>query len=129
MGLVLLDIQKACDTLWLNGLLFKLIALHLSDYLLFFLESYLDGCTFTVHLNDSTSTPKPTPSSLLQGAVLLTTSFSLYPSDIARPLHTHLGLYTDNNSHLSWSWHPDTISGRLSHDVATFHTSLHGNSN
>ena len=86
-GLVLLDIEKACDTLWLNGLLLKLISLHLPDYLLFFLKSYLEGCTFTVHLNDSTSTTKPTPSSLPQGAVLLTTLFSLYLSDIARP-HT-----------------------------------------
>jgi len=96
----------------------------------FFLKYYLEGRTFTVHLNDSTSTPKPTPSSLLQGTtVLMTTSFSLYLSDIAHPLHTHLALYTDNNSRLSWSWHPDTVSDRLNHDVATFHTSLCGNSN
>jgi hypothetical protein len=100
-GLVLLDIEKACDTLWLNGLLPKLISLHLPHYLLFSLKSYLEGCTFTVHLNDSTSTPIPTPSSFPQGAVLLTTSFSLYFSDIACPLHTHLTLYADNNSRLS----------------------------
>ena len=68
-GMVLLDTEKAYDTIWLNGLLFKLISLHLPDYLLFFLKSYLEGRTFTVHLNDTTYTPKPTSSGLPQGAV------------------------------------------------------------
>jgi hypothetical protein len=30
-GMVLFDIGKAYDTLWLSGLLFKLISLHLPD--------------------------------------------------------------------------------------------------
>jgi hypothetical protein len=100
-GLVLLDIEKACDTLWLNVLLFKLISLHLSDYLLFFLKSYSEGCTFTVHLNGSTFTPKPTSSSLPQGTVLLTTSFSRYLSNVSHPPHSHLALYADNKSRVS----------------------------
>jgi hypothetical protein len=48
-GMDLLDTEKAYATVWLNGLLFKLI-FHLPDYLLFFLKSYLEGHTFTVHL-------------------------------------------------------------------------------
>jgi len=40
-GMVLLDIEKPHDTIWLNGLLLKLISLNLPDYLLFFLRSYL----------------------------------------------------------------------------------------
>jgi hypothetical protein len=35
-GMVLLDIEKAYNTVWLNGPLFKLILLHLPDYLLLF---------------------------------------------------------------------------------------------
>ena len=76
-GLVLLDTVNVYDTVWLNGLLFKLISLHLPDYLLFFFKRYFEGRTFTVHLNDSTSTPKSIPSGLPQGAVLSTTLFSL----------------------------------------------------
>jgi hypothetical protein len=91
-GLVLPDIEKAFDTLWLNGLLLILISLDLPDYLLFFLKSYLEGCIFSVHLNDSTYTPKPTPSSIPQGAVKLTMSFpftflstsSAHPSRLTR---------------------------------------------
>jgi hypothetical protein len=58
-GMVLLDFEKAYHTVWLNGLLFKLILFRLPDYLLFFLKSYLEGRVFTFHLTESTSTPKP----------------------------------------------------------------------
>ena len=77
-GIVLLDIEKAYDTVWITGLLYKLILLRLPAYLLFFLKYYLEGSTFTVHLNDATSTPKVTPSGLPQGVVLWTTLFALY---------------------------------------------------
>jgi hypothetical protein len=86
-GMVIVDIEKAYDADWLAGLLFKLISLHLPDYLLFFLKFYLEGRTFTVHLNDTTSTPKPTRSGLLQGAVLSTTLFSVYLSEIPHLPH------------------------------------------
>jgi len=102
-GMGILDIEEAYDTVWLAGLLFKLISLHLPDYLLFFLKSYLEGRTFTAHLNDTTSTPKPTPSGLSQGAVLSTTLFSLYISDMLHPPHTHFALYADGTALLSQS--------------------------
>jgi hypothetical protein len=120
-GMVLLDIEKAYDTVRLNGLLFKLISLHLPDYLLFFLKSYLEGRTYTVHLNDTTSTPKSTPSGLPQGAILSTTLFPFYFSDKPRPPHTHLALHADDTALLSQSWRPGTISRRLSTAITTLH--------
>jgi hypothetical protein len=117
--MILLDIEKACDTVWINGFLYKLMLMRLPPYLLFFLKSYLEGHTFTVHLNDATSTPKLTPSGLPQGAVLATTLFALYLSDMPHPPHTCLASYADDTALLSHSWHPDTISRRLSQAVAT----------
>ena len=113
--MILLDTEKV----WLNGLLFKLISLHLPDYLRFFLESYLEGRTSTVHLNDSTSARKPTPSGLPYGAVLPTTLFSLYLSDMSHPQPTHLALTAEDTVFLSQSWRPDTTSCRLSHAVTS----------
>jgi hypothetical protein len=37
-GMVPFDIEKAYNTVWLNGLNFKRISLHLPDYLLFFVS-------------------------------------------------------------------------------------------
>jgi hypothetical protein len=110
---VLLDIETAYDTLWLNDLPFKLFSLHLPDYLLFFLKSYLEGRTYTV-LKDTVSKPKSTPSGLPQGAVLSTTLFPLYLSDMPCPPHTQLTLYADDIALLSQSWRPDTISRKIS---------------
>jgi hypothetical protein len=92
---------------------------HYSCQTLFFLKSYLEGHIFNVHLNDSTSTPKLTPSGLIQDAVLMTTLFSLYLSDKPCPPHTHPTLYADDTALLSQSWRPDTISCRLSNPVMT----------
>jgi hypothetical protein len=52
------------------------------------------------------STPKRTPFSLPQGALLSTTLFSLYLSD------THLTIYAFDIALLSHSWWPDAISRR-----------------
>jgi len=56
-GMALLDLEKAYDTVWITGLLYKLIDLKVPEYLLFVLLSYLEGRTSTVHINDTRSTP------------------------------------------------------------------------
>jgi hypothetical protein len=118
-GMVLLDIEKAYDTVWLTGFLYKLTLLLFPPYLLFFLQSYLEDRTFTVHLNGTNLMPKQTPSGLPHGAVLSNILFALYLSDIPHPPHTHLALHADDTALLSQSWRPDTISHRLSQAVAT----------
>jgi hypothetical protein len=82
----LLDLKKAYDTVWITGLLYRLIVLKVPKYLLFVLRSYLEGRTYTVHINDVRSTPISPPAGLPQGAVLSTTLFTLYIADIPHPL-------------------------------------------
>ena len=81
-SMVSLDIEKAYDTVWIYRLLYKLISLKLPTYLIFTLKAFLEGRSFTVCLNDAFSTPKNTPSGLPQGAVLSTTLFAIYISDM-----------------------------------------------
>jgi len=97
----------------------KRISLHLPDYVLFYLKFYLEGCTLTVHLNDSNSTPKPTTYGPPKSATLLTTLLSLYLSDLPHHPHNHLPLYLDDTALLSQSWRPETISRRISNAITT----------
>jgi len=101
--MVSLDLEKAYDTVWIHGLLHKLIALKLPKYLIFTLRAFLEGRSFTVHLNDASSTPKNIPSGLPQGAVLSTTVFAIYISDMPRPHNTQLALYADDTAILTQS--------------------------
>jgi hypothetical protein len=77
----------------------------------------LEGRIFTVHLNDSTVTPKSITSGIPQGAVLSTTLSFLYLSDMPRAPHIHLAFYADDIARLSQSWPPDTISRRLGNAI------------
>jgi hypothetical protein len=87
--MILLDIEKAYDTVWICGLLYNLLIFKLPTYLLFFLKAFLEGRTFTVDPDEAFSSPKAIPSGLPQGAVLSTTLFALYISDIPPPPPTH----------------------------------------
>jgi hypothetical protein len=83
--MILLDLEKAYDTVWIHGILYKLINFKLPSYFLFTIKAFLEGRSFTVHLNDALSSPKVAPAGLPQGAVLSTTLFALYISDITHP--------------------------------------------
>jgi hypothetical protein len=45
-GAVFLDVAKAFDTVWIDGLLYKLTVLNLPSYLVHTISSYLRGRTF-----------------------------------------------------------------------------------
>lgn len=91
-NIVSIGLEKAYDTVWIHGLLYKLITLKLPKYLIFILRAFLLGCSFTVHLNDATSTPKNIPSGLPQGVVPSTTLYAIYISDMPHPPNTQLAL-------------------------------------
>jgi hypothetical protein len=56
-----------------------------------------------------------TPSGLPQAAVLSTTLFALYISDMPHPPSTQLALYADDTAILAQYWRTDTIVHRLTH--------------
>jgi hypothetical protein len=111
--MLLVDLERAYDTVWIYGLLYKLICFQLPSYLLFILKAFLEGRSVTVHLHGVLSSPKSTPSGLPRGAVLSTTLFALYISDMPHPPDTLLVLYADDTAVLAQSWQTDTIVNRL----------------
>jgi len=108
--MVSLDLEKFYDTVSIYGLLYKLISLQLPPYLICILRAFLMGRSFTVQLNDATSTPKNTSAGLPQAAVLSTTLFAIYISDMPHPSNTQLALYADDTALLTQSWHTDTTA-------------------
>jgi hypothetical protein len=111
--MVLLDIEKAYDTVWTRGLLSKLIKYNFSAYLIAFLHSYLKDRSFVVVVDEAPSSCRTQQAGLPQGAVLSPILFTLYISDIPRIPHVQLALYADDTALLTQSWRTDTISRRL----------------
>ena len=54
-GAVFLDVTKASDTVWIDGLLYKLTLLKLPSYIVHTISSYLRGRTFEVSFQTATS--------------------------------------------------------------------------
>jgi hypothetical protein len=67
---VFLDIEKALDTTWHSGLLYKLSKLEFSPNLLKLIGSFLSQRKFSVSVEGEMSTPRKMQAGVPQGSVL-----------------------------------------------------------
>ena len=65
-----LDIEKAFDTVWIDGLIYKLIQLNFPDCIVQLMKSYLKGRNFSVKVGGSTSEKMEIGEGIPQGSVL-----------------------------------------------------------
>lgn len=68
--MALIDIEKAFDTVWHNGLIYKLIQYGFSTYLILLVNSYIKNRYFRVFVNESISNMKIILAGIGQGTVL-----------------------------------------------------------
>uniref|UniRef100_A0A8C7QXU9 Reverse transcriptase domain-containing protein n=1 Tax=Oncorhynchus mykiss TaxID=8022 RepID=A0A8C7QXU9_ONCMY len=97
-GMVLLDLQKAFDTVNYCLLISKLEALGLSSIPLGWVKSYLSGREQVVEVNGSLSQAKPMICGVLQGSVLGPLRFLLYINDMKHACFCSLFLYADDST-------------------------------
>lgn len=112
-GMLLLDIEKAFDTVWHTGLLFKLIKHKFPKYLVLFIKSYISNRTFKVTVRDRKSQSRRIEAGVPQGSVLGPVLFNLYINDLPRTTNTEVALFADDTAIFTSSWRTDTIVNRL----------------
>lgn len=112
-GMVLLDIEKAFDTVWHEGLLHKLLTLSIPIELVKLVQSYLTNRTFKVFLDDSYSQPRNIPAGVPQGSILGPFLFTLYVHDIPKQPRTSLACFADDTASFTSSTDEDLIISRL----------------
>ncbi|MBJ5547115.1 reverse transcriptase family protein [Salmonella enterica subsp. enterica serovar Derby] len=95
-AIIFLDVEKAFDRLWINGLLAKCILADMPTWLTAILKSFLTNRKFQVRVNTNLSETKPTRAGVPQGSVLGPILFTLYMSDLKAPEPTKLALYADD---------------------------------
>jgi len=109
-GAVFLDVAKAFDTVWVDGLLYKLIILNYSSYIFKTVSSYLKGRTFEASFQTATSTSRCMRAGVAQGGIVSPVLFSLYVNDMPSPSrHVELALYANDTAVIATSRQPTLL--------------------
>lgn len=108
-GMFLLDIEKAFDTVWHDGLLHKLLKSDIPINLV----RYLSHRNFRVHIDNESSNLFNIQAGVPQGSVLGPILFLVYLNDIPKQPRTHLACFADDTASYSSSNNEDLIISRL----------------
>ena len=96
--MVLLDIEKAFDSVWHEGLLHKLIALKFPTFLIKMIRSYLSERQAFVNFNDCSSFTFDIPAGVPQGSLLSPFLFNVFINDVPIPKKCYLAIYADDTA-------------------------------
>ena len=120
-AMALLDVQKAFDNVWHNGLVFKLLRLQFPSYLVKLIASYLSQRTSKVVIGNIVSSTYSNCAGVPQGSVLGPLLYNLYTSDLPTLRnHTSLSLYADDTAILYSSKNYNFLRGGLQRALDTF---------
>ena len=112
-GMVLLDLQKASDTVDHGVLLMKLKAIGLDADGLRWFRSYLSDRTQLVDVHGTCSSFANVTCGVPQGSILGPLLFLIYVNDMAGAINEKFLLYADDTAILISDKHADTIEARL----------------
>lgn len=112
-GAIFLDVSKAFDKVWHEGLLYKIAHANIPIGLCRLTASFLKQRRFRIKLDQTKSTLRPATAGVPQGSTLSPLLFSLFIHDIPRTRNTELALYADDTAVYSRSTAPWLITRRL----------------
>jgi retron-type reverse transcriptase len=112
-GAIFLDVAKAFDTVWHDGLVYKLHTAGVSLAIVKLLNSFLEDRKFHAKIGNVLSTVREIEAGVPQGSVLSPTLYAIFTADIPKPDETKIALYADDTAILTRSESPELISGQL----------------
>lgn len=95
-GLVLLDVEKAFDSVWHHGLVFKLLNFQFPLYFVRLINNFLTNRKFCVCVDDAFSDFKSITAGVPQGSVLGPTLYNIFSADMPRLNSCKLAVYADD---------------------------------
>ena len=122
---VFLDMSKAFDKVWHEGLLYKLKQNGIEGKLLALLESYLFKRQQRVVINGFESEWGEIKSGVPQGSVLGPLLFLIYINDLEVGIKSHIKFFADDTSLFSIVKDCNTSANELNHDLDLISTWAH----
>ena len=116
---VFLDISKAFDKAWDEGLIFKLKSYGISGHLLTLIESYLSERMQRVILNGKSSKWSRVIAGVPQGSVLGPLFFLVYINDLVDNISADVRLFADNTSLFTIVYDESVAADQLNRDLET----------
>lgn len=116
-GVVLLDIEKAFDSIWHDGLIYKLVKLKLPTFLIRMINAFIRNRKFVVHVNNATSADITMTAGLAQGTCISPILYSLFIADMPKQKSTELALYADDTSAYTAAKQSNVIIKRLAQSL------------
>ena len=95
--MILIDLQKAFDTIDHEIFLDKMVCLGFSDSTISWFKSYLQDRPFSVNIGKEYSTPGFLSCGVPQGSILGPLIFLMYVNDMVRAVDCDLLLYADDS--------------------------------
>ena len=114
---VYLDISKAFDRVWHDGLIYKLRRCGVSGQLLCLIQSFLKNRKQRTVLNGQTSNWGDISAGVPQGSILGPLFFLVYINDLAEGLKCNVKLFADDTSLFTVVKEPNTSAMDLNHDL------------
>ena len=116
---VFLDISKAFDKVWHDGLIFKLKQNGICGNLINLFHSYLNNRMQRVVLNGTESEYKHIESGVPQGSVLGPLIFLIYINDLEKNIKSHVNFFADDTMLFSIVNNPEQTAREMNKDLQT----------
>ncbi|GBM16888.1 putative RNA-directed DNA polymerase from transposon X-element, partial [Araneus ventricosus] len=102
-GAVFLDIAKAFDRVWTDGLIYKLINMRIPGSIIMLIDTYLQGRLFTVRVGSNLSSERVIRAGVVQGSKVGPILYNIFVNDIPSPRNcqTQLCLFADDTAVMS----------------------------
>ena len=118
---VFLDISKAFDKVWHDGIIFKLTQNGISGNLIKLLRDFLSERRKRVFTNGQASTWTNITAGVPQGSILGSLLFLIYINDLSEGLSTNAKLFADDTSLFSVIHDSQTSANVLNKDLEMIH--------
>ena len=112
-GILFLDIEKAFDSIWHQGLIFKLHKMNIPTYLTKLIKNFLNDRKFVVDVDGSQSTLRNIPAGVPQGSILSPLLYSLYISDFKITQGNDVAFYADDSAIICHGKVSNSIVGKI----------------